>query len=210
MLKLKHNTLITIATLLLTGNVMAVEEAKYSTLLAEGKFELRNYQPHIVAETIVDTDFEDAGSEAFNRLFKYISGENKAQQKVAMTSPVGQSSPNQNINMTAPVSQEKQDGKWAVSFMMPDSFTLETTPEPKNPSVTIRQVPARSMAAVRYSGFWSVKNYERHLKKLNEWIEVKGYQVVGEPIWARYDAPYIPWFLRRNEILIAVEVSGSS
>jgi len=185
---------------------MAVEEAKYSVILKDDKLELRKYEPHILAETIIDADFESAGNEAFSRLFKYISGHNKGQQEVAMTSPVGQSPSSQKIEMTSPVSQKKRDGKWAVSFMMPESFTLETTPEPMDSSVKIRQVSARHIAAVRYSGFWSVKNYSRNLEKLKAWIEGKKYRPIGEPIWARYNPPFMPWFLRRNEILVPVEI----
>jgi effector-binding domain-containing protein len=196
---------VTMAMLLLAGNAMAVEEAKYKVLREEDGFELREYEPHILAETTVDGEFEDAGNEAFGRLFKYISGNNLQQQKVAMTSPVGQESSSQTIEMTSPVGQQKQDGKWVVSFMMPAAFTLETTPEPKDPSVSIREVPARLIAAVRYSGFWSEQNYRRNLEKLQDWIAQNRLMTLGEPIWARYNPPFMPWFLRRNEILIPVE-----
>lgn len=204
MLQIARFSWATIASLLLVGNAMAVEEAKYTVLREQAPFELRKYDAHILAETIVDGDFEDAGSEAFGRLFKYISGNNRQQQKVAMTSPVGQEPSRQKIEMTAPVGQRKQDGKWAVSFMMPASFTLETTPEPKDPTISIRRVPERYMAAVRYSGFWSEKSYRRNLAKLQDWIKKSGLRVIGEPVWARYNPPFMPWFLRRNEILVPV------
>lgn len=189
MLRIALISWVTITTLLLAGNAMAVEEAKYNVLREEDGFELREYESHILAETTVDGAFEDAGSEAFGRLFKYISGNNKQQQKVAMTSPVG---------------QQKQDEKWVVSFMMPAPFELETTPEPKDPNVSIREVPARLIAVVRYSGFWSEKSYLRNLAKLQNWIENSRLTPVGEPIWARYNPPFMPWFLRRNEILVPV------
>jgi effector-binding domain-containing protein len=204
MLQIARVCWVTIATLLLAGNVMAVEEAKYTVLREEDQFELREYESHILAETTVEGDFEDAGNEAFGRLFKYISGNNKQQQKVAMTSPVGQEPSSQKIEMTSPVGQQKQDGKWVVSFMMPASFTLETTPEPKDPKVSIRLVPARHIAAIRYSGFWSEKGYRRNLAKLQDWITDSGLRPLGEPIWARYNPPFMPWFLRRNEILVPV------
>jgi len=204
MLQITRVSCATIAALLLAGNAMAVEEAEYTVLREEDPFELRKYESHILAETTVDGNFEDAGNEAFGRLFKYISGNNKQQQKVAMTSPVGQEPSSQKIEMTSPVGQQKQDGKWSVSFMMPASFTLETTPEPKDPNVFIRQVPARHIASVRYSGFWSEKGYRRNLEKLRDWISKTGLRVVGEPIWARYNPPFMPWFLRRNEILVPV------
>ena len=195
---------VTIAVLLFVGNAMAVEEAKYTVLGEEDRFELRRYEPHILAETTVDGDFEGAGNEAFGRLFKYISGNNKQQQKVAMTSPVGQEPMSQKIEMTSPVGQQKMDDNWVVSFMMPATFTLESTPEPKDPNVYIREVPARHIAAIRYSGFWSEKSYRRNLEKLLGWITKSGLSVVGEPIWARYNPPFMPWFLRRNEILVPV------
>ena len=209
MLQITRISFVTIISLLLAGNVMAVEEAKYNVLREEGGFELRKYEPHILAETKVDGEFEDAGSKAFGRLFKYISGNNKQQQKVAMTSPVGQEPSSQKIEMTSPVGQQKQDGKWVVSFMMPASFTLETTPEPKDTSVSIREVPVRFIAAVRYSGFWSEKSYRRNLAKLQDWIANSRLTPVGEPIWARYNPPFMPWFLRRNEILVPVASSES-
>jgi len=204
MLKIAQVPWVTIATLLWVGNAMAAEEAKYNVLLEEDGFELREYESHILAETSVDGEFEDAGNEAFGRLFRYISGNNKQQQKVAMTSPVGQEPASQKIEMTSPVGQQKQDGKWVVSFMMPASFTPETTPEPKDPSVSIREVPARLIAAVRYSGSWNEKSYRRNLEKLQDWIVNNRLTPLGEPIWARYDPPYMPWFLRRNEILLPV------
>ncbi len=189
MLQIARISWVTITTLLLAGNVMAAEEAKYNVLREEAGFELRQYESHILAETTVDSEFEDAGNEGLGRLFKYISGNNKQQQKVAMTSPVG---------------QHKQDGKWVVSFMMPASFTLETTPEPKDTNVSIREVPARLIAAVRYSGVWSEKSYRHNLTKLQDWTANNRLTSVGEPIWARYNPPFMPWFLRRNEILVPV------
>jgi effector-binding domain-containing protein len=194
----------TMITLLLMGNAMAVEEAKYNVLREEDGFEIREYEPHILAETVVEGDFEEAGNEAFRRLFKYISGNNKQQQKVPMTAPVGQELSSQKIEMTAPVGQQKQDGKWVVSFMLPATFRIETTPEPKDPKVSIREVPSRCVATVRYSGFWSEKSYRRNLAKLQEWIAKNCLEPVGEPIWARYNPPFMPWFLRRNEILVPV------
>ena len=187
------------------GQAMAIEEAKYTTIVTQRSFEVRQYQPHIVAETVVDGDLESAGSKAFSPLFQYISGNNKSLDKVAMTAPVGMRAANEKISMTSPVAQQQDDGRWAVSFMMPSSYTLETLPVPTDPSVALRQMPERTMAAIRYSGFWSEKNYLKHAAKLNAWVTKKGFNAVSDPVWARYDAPYMPWFLRRNEILITIE-----
>jgi hypothetical protein len=122
-----------------------------------------------------------------------------------MTAPVSQEPKGEKIEMTAPVGQQRVQDRWAVSFMMPASSTLETLPKPEDPEITLRQVPSRRMAAVRYSGFWSEKNYRTYLGKLESWIDQNGLTITGDPVWARYNSPYSLWFLRRNEILIPIE-----
>jgi len=189
-------------------DAMAIEEAAYTVVIKDEKFEIRDYAPHILAETFVEGDFEEAGNKAFNVLFGYISGDNRSREKVAMTAPVTQEPKGEKIKMTAPVEQQRVQERWAVSFMMPASYTLETLPEPEDPKVTLRQVPARRMAAVRYSGFWNEKGYLRYKLELESWINENGLTIVGDPIWARYNAPFTPWFMRRNEILIPVDAGA--
>ena len=183
---------------------MAIEEAAYTLVRRDHAFELRDYPPHLLAETIVEGDLEGAGNKAFTRLFRYISGHNRPGVKLAMTAPVSQEPARQKIRMTAPVGQEPVPEGWAVSFMMPTSFSLETLPEPDDPAVRLRQVPARRIAAVRYAGTWSEQGYRRHKSELESWIRKNGWSVAGAAVWARYNAPFIPWFLRRNEVLIPV------
>ena len=185
-------------------NVMAVEEAPYKVVEKNKSFEIRDYAPHVLAETIVEGDLEGAGNKAFSKLFRYISGENRSHNKVAMTAPVSQEKAGEKIKMTAPVGQQRVQEKWAVSFMMPASYTMETLPAPEDSTVTLRQVPARRVAAVRYSGFWSEKSYHKHKSELESWIRKKGLTITGVPVWARYNPPFTPWFMRRNEILIQV------
>jgi len=60
------------------------------------------------------------------------------------------------------------------------------------------------MATVRYSGIWSEERYLQYKQELESWIEKNGFSIIGEPVWARYNPPFTPWFLRRNEILIPV------
>ena len=183
-------------------NAMAIEEAAYAVAVKDGAFEIRDYAPHLVAETLVEGTLEEAGNKAFGRLFRYISGGNRSREKVAMTAPVSQQPQGEKIAMTAPVAQQRAEGRWAVSFMMPASSTLETLPTPEDPQVALRQVPGRRMAAVRYSGSWSEKGYQRNLGELESWMRGKGLAPAGDPVWARYNSPFSLWFLRRNEILI--------
>jgi effector-binding domain-containing protein len=183
---------------------MATEEAPYTVLKTDDIFELREYPPQILAEILVEADLKGAGNKAFRPLFRYISRANRAREKIAMTAPVSQEQKGEKIAMTAPVGQQRMQGKWAVSFMMPASYTMETLPIPEDPHITLRQVPARRVAVVRYSGVWREENYQLHKEKLEKWIRDNRFNVTGEPIWARYNPPYTPWFLRRNEILIPI------
>ena len=95
---------------------MAIEEAKYKLLDRDGDFELRQYEPQIVAETMVEGDFQDVGNEGFRRLYDYISGNNRKQQTIPMTAPVSQEANSEKIPMTAPVNQQKVGGKWRITF----------------------------------------------------------------------------------------------
>ncbi len=208
---MKRSILIILATaVIIIGAIdaMAIEEAKYKVVKKGNEFEIRDYAPHVLAETVVEGDLEEAGNKAFNRLFRYISGDNRSRDKVKMTGPVSQEPIGEKINMTAPVGQQRFQEKWAVSFTMPASYTLETLPKPEDPKVTLRQVPARRIAAVRYSGFWSEKGYLRYKLELESWIRESGLTIMGDPIWARYNPPFTPWFLRRNEILIPVDAGA--
>ncbi len=201
---IKQSILVMLLTLL-GMQAMAIEEAKYTVLKQEGQLELRQYEPHIVAETLVESDFEGAGNKAFRRLFNYISGNNESRQEIAMTAPVSQAEKGEKIAMTVPVGQQLSGKNWVVSFMMPASYTLETLPKPKDNQVILRQVPEHYVAAIRYSGFWSQKSYNHHKQQLEAWIKQQSFKTTGEAIWARYNAPFTPWFFRRNEILVPVE-----
>lgn len=108
------------------------------------------------------------------------------------------------IAMTAPVGQRQETNGWSVSFMMPASYTLKTLPAPIDPTLTVREVPARRMAVIRYSGVWSEERYLANKDRLESWIREKGLTAIGQPVWARYNPPFTLWFLRRNEVLIPV------
>ena len=183
---------------------MGIEEAAYIVETNAGAFEVRQYASQIVAEITVDGTMEEAGNKAFRPLFNYISGANRTQGKIAMTAPVSQQRDGEKIAMTAPVGQEAVSNQWAITFTMPTNLTLATLPSPTDEKVRLRAIPARRMAAVRYSGTWSQKRYERNLARLRDWMKTNGLIAAGEPVWARYNPPFTPWFMRRNEILVPI------
>jgi hypothetical protein len=187
---------------------MAVEEPAYRLIQSDGSFELREYAPQVLVETRVEAGFDEAGNVAFGRLFRYISGNNVARQKIAMTAPVTQSGDPQRgekIAMTAPVSQVADGKAFRVAFVLPAEYTLETAPKPLDPTVQVRKLPARVVAVWRYSGRWTEANYAGNERQLREAVKQRGLEANGDPILARYNPPFTPWFMRRNEILLPVE-----
>jgi effector-binding domain-containing protein len=183
---------------------MAIEEPKYTVESKNDVYEVRKYESVIVAETRVEGAFEDAGNQAFRILADFIFGNNQAQTKIAMTAPVSQKPESKKIAMTAPVSQSKTAGGFLVQFTMPSEFTLETLPKPNDSRVSIKVLPAKRVAVIRYSGRWTESNYNEHLEKLRAALQKDSVQSKGEPVLNRYNPPFIPWFLRRNEIWLEI------
>lgn len=193
------------------GAAMAIEIPQYRVLEQEGAYELREYAPYLLAETEVESGFMNAGNVAFGRLFRYISGANSAQTEIAMTAPVEQGSrrEGEKIAMTAPVEQSRGEGVYRVGFVVPRKYSRDTVPKPLDPRVSIREVGARKVAVWRYSGRWTEENFREHEQQLRQILTRK--QLPAEPgdsaIIARYDAPFIPWFMRRNEVIIPLRAA---
>jgi hypothetical protein len=182
---------------------MAIEEPVYRSVERAGAFELREYAPYLIAETRVDAGFMAAGNIAFGRLFRYISGANVPGRKIAMTAPVTQA-PGEKIAMTAPVQQVAEGDDYLVGFIVPKQYTLETVPQPTDARIRIREVPGGLIAAWRYSGRWTESNFREAENRLRRELEARRLVATGDAQIARYNAPFMPAFLRRNEVLIPV------
>lgn len=168
---------------------MAVEQPAFKSIESEGRYELRDYAPYLIAETRVEASFLDAGNVAFGRLFRYISGANQPGQKIAMT---------------APVQQVAESGAYRVGFIVPARYTRETVPQPTDPRVTVREVPRRLVASWRYSGRWTEARFREEEQQLRRELAARGLVATGDAEIARYNPPFMPTFLRRNEVLIPV------
>lgn len=181
------------------------EQQPYDVVRREDGWELRRYPAHVVAETTVrDATFEDAGNRAFRKLAGYIGGENSVRQKIAMTAPVVQQR-SEKIAMTAPVVQSADADGFVVAFVLPAALTEAEAPVPADPEVRLRTVPERMVAATRFSGRWTQKSWEQHRDELLGHLRAVDISPSGEPRFARFNPPFTPWFLRRNEALVDVE-----
>lgn len=185
--------------------VSAYEEPKYTVEHSYEGFELRRYAPLLVVETTARGDFDAARNEAFMRLFRYISGANRARAEIAMTAPVTSAKQSEKIAMTIPVtSAATAGGDMAMQFVVPSRYSAATVPQPTDPAVSIREVGARLIAARRYSGRSTRENYDEQLAALLTQLAAARLVAIGEPTFAVYNGPFTPWFLRRNEVQVEV------
>ena len=184
------------------------EEQKYVVEKTFPNFEVRRYEPCVLADVTVSSDFQSAGSIAFRSLIGYISGNNEPNKKIAMTSPVIQESDanasSAKIAMTSPVIQESTNDSQVVSFVMPAGMSLKDLPLPTNSKVSLRQLPEQLVAVSKFTGRWTEAAYDRQLAQLKQQLKVNGITETGSPRFARFDPPWTPWFMRRNEIQIPI------
>ena len=178
----------------------ATEEPDYKVAQKLDAIEVREYAAYSVAEVVVSGAAAEAGNLAFPILAGYIFGKNKGERKFAMTAPVTQTAEPVTFAMTAPVTQTATPGGFRVQFVLPKGVTLASAPQPLDPRVTLRDIAPSRVAVIRYSGFWSDANYNQHLEKLQSALRAADLAWVGEAVYSRYNAPFTPWFLRRNEI----------
>jgi len=164
-----------------------IEQPDYEVILSEGTLELRKYQTLIVAEVVRSRSGDmNAG---FQEIFNYISGQNQTDQKISMTSPV--------IN-------RQGDDYFTTAFVMPSHYTLDSLPKPKNPKVQVKERAGGTFAVIRFSGSWSEASFQANQKKLEDWIRLHGWKILSELTIARYNPPFTPAFMRRNEIMYQV------
>lgn len=183
--------------ILMVQPAMAIEEPEFEVLQSNDDYEVRLYVPHVVAEVDVEADDGDPGRAAFRILAGYIFGDNEAETKMSMTAPV-----------TSQAGGEGEPEQYTFAFFMESRYTMETLPKPIDTRIRLVEKPARVIAARRYSGRWSTSNYQKNESTLLAALENDGVILSGQPYLARYNSPFTPWFMRRNEILVEIEWSS--
>jgi hypothetical protein len=169
------------------------QQVPYKVVKKIGGIEIRQYPEVIFA--VVEDNINDSG---FGLLFQYISGENKTRRKIAMTAPVVTS---EKIKMTAPVITRKN----YMAFALPSSYSKETAPVPTNPAVKIEIHPEKTMAVLRFGGRSSETRVHKYIKELTTTLKNHTMQIKGEPVLMRFNSPFTPGFLRRNEVAVEID-----
>ncbi len=166
---------------------MANEEPDYIVLKKESEIEIRQYKNFLTASIETEGERKEAIGKGFRSLFKYISGENKNKESISMTIPVMQKSSGGN--------------KWNISFVVPKKFELKDVPKPDNGNIQIKNNSDLKVIAIIFSGLFSDGNIQENETKLRNYIKEKVIKIEEPAIYAGYNAPWIPWFLKRNEVM---------
>ena len=197
-----------ITTLLFSScNLMATEEPDFHLILKKDNFEIREYEPKILAQVEVVGDFDDASKKGFRLLADYIFGNNVSDDgssKIDMTAPVVLEPKSKVIDMTAPFIKEGNGREWLISFVMPKEFSIKNLPKPNNKEIKIIKLPKEKYAVIIFSGLIRESNYKEQEKLLKNFINAKNLTTVGQLQIARYNPPWTLPFFRRNELMIKI------
>lgn len=159
--------------------------------------EIRRYPPMVLA-----TVREMPDNAAFGILFKYISGNNRSTPRLeqhSSTRAVGEKIP-----MTVPVFSASD----SFSFAMPPTYSIQRTPVPLDPRSVLETLPDRRVAALRFSGIAQVEKVAARTRQLLETLAKYELRTNGTPFLMRYNAPFTPGFLRRNEVGVELTPAG--
>ncbi len=166
------------------------EQMPYTVKATRNGYELRHYDPAVLVQVTVTGSSQTAGNIGFGPLVRYISGDNHPGRRMAMTSPVLQESQSSETHV--------------ISFVLPQDVSVDDIPRPRDARVSTIAVPARDMAARTYIGRWTQRKFDENAAELVSVLARDGITTVGSPSWARYDPPWTPPFLRRNEVLVEI------
>ena len=166
-------------------NLMAYTESPYKVVYQTDTYEIRYYEERLIVETQYSNQ-----NNGFQKLFKYISGNNKQSQKIEMTTPV---------NVT------EIENQFVMQFYLPKRFQQNEIPLPSDKSLKISTIEPGYFAVIRYSGFASDKNFHKHREILKRDLNADDIKVLGPPIKATYDGPFTLPNLRRNEAIFLVD-----
>lgn len=165
-----------------------IEQPRYEELERDGAFSIRRYPAMMVAETVQPGTRSRALNSGFGLLADYIFAESRGGREIAMT---------------APVLAEPSGARWRVRFVMPAAAVAAGLPAP-GAGVALAELPARTVAAVRFAGRADDALLGRQERALRSWVAARGRQPIGKVEHAFYNSPMIPGPLRRNEVMLEI------
>ena len=171
------------------------QRQEFKVLQTYKDFELREYQPCVLAEVKVSAEYSTAASSAFGSLFRYISKGNKDSQKIAMTAPV----------IAAQKDKKANENEWFVSFVMPSGSKFGHLPHPNDPQVILRELDTETCIAASFRGRATHEVAEKKIQALRAAAAKEKINLSNESRICRFDPPFKPGILQYNEIVIPVK-----
>jgi hypothetical protein len=198
-----------LTTIFLTGcgvfGIRTADQPRYQVLNEVGNIQIRHYSALLIAETTIVDDYKNASNQGFQRLAGYIFGNNQKQQSLVMTAPVIQERQAETLAMTAPVLQQKSGTVWLMAFVLPTGYSVSTAPIPNDKAITIKELPAKKVAVIRYTGSLCESGIEKNADTLINWLNQHDIKMLSPARSAAYDPPWTLPFLRLNEVHIDIE-----
>jgi hypothetical protein len=175
------------------------ERVPYDHVTSIDDVEIREYPEAVVAETTARNQWV-----AFRRLLDYIAGSNETREELAMTAPV-ETTRGTTIDMTAPVRTAERGDEVEMAFSLPAEYDRETAPAPTDGAVRLRTEPERTVAALEFSWYATENRVSQFERQLRSTLEAHGVTPTGDTSLLRYNDPWTPPFMRRNEVIVAVD-----
>ena len=190
------------------NSAMATEEPDFKLISEEGDFQIREYEPKIIAQVEVEGNFDEASSKGFKLLADYIFGNNLLDgesKKISMTTPVEMTPLAENLIMTSSIMDDQVNNKWSINFVMPQEYSLDTLPKPNNSQIDIIEVPSEKYAVIIFSGLVRESSYTDKAKLLSNYFKQNNFEKRGAIKIARYNPPWTLPFFRRNELMVKID-----
>lgn len=171
---------------------MAIETPNFQLIEVQGEFEIREYDPMIIAMTKVNSTYKEASSTGFRRIANYIFGGNQKKMAIEMTAPVILDVPNMN-------------DIYEILFVMPSQHSLEELPAPDQSNIEIKIKELGKTAVIKFGG-WATESRTTHYKeRLQGFVENSGYSINSDYMVAQYNSPWALPPFRKNEIIVMIK-----
>ena len=170
-----------------------LEQPKYKVVRKENDIEVRSYDKILMSSVKVYGNQYNALRNGFQPLVRYIGAKERVSEKISMTAPVIQTTNDETEN-------------WTVSFAMPSKYNIDNLPKPTNDDIYFEEIQPSLAAVIRFSGVADSSLLNQKASVLKRWLELNGYTESSSPKFLFYNDPTTPGFLRRNEVMIIIDI----
>ena len=166
-----------------------IETYPYVIIKKHKQFEIRSYESTLFTSVILSTKgYKNSSSKGFSILAGYIFGNNERNEKIAMTSPVSMS----------------LEDSITMMFMVPRKFNKDMLPKPNQSGIEFKEEPAKTVAAIRFSGWANDTKIEKYKQNLKAALDDEGIKYSNRFYFFGYNAPY-EVFNRKNEVIVELQ-----